>query len=32
MAKFYNQLDDALRCFIGEQKIFFNATASPSAP
>ena len=27
MAKFYQRLDDALRDFIGEQKIFFTATA-----
>ncbi|HEX8352103.1 MAG TPA: pyridoxamine 5'-phosphate oxidase family protein [Pyrinomonadaceae bacterium] len=27
MAKFYAQLDDTLRSFIGEQKIFFTATA-----
>jgi hypothetical protein len=27
MAKFYPQLDDALRDFISEQKIFFTATA-----
>ena len=27
MAKFYRQLDDALRGFIREQKIFFTATA-----
>jgi hypothetical protein len=27
MAKFYQQLDDMLRGFIGEQKIFFTATA-----
>ncbi|HEX7314533.1 MAG TPA: pyridoxamine 5'-phosphate oxidase family protein [Pyrinomonadaceae bacterium] len=27
MAKFYTQLDDSLRKFIGEQKMFFTATA-----
>ena len=27
MAKFYTQLDDSLRTFIGEQKMFFTATA-----
>ena len=27
MAKFYPRLDDALRDFIGEQKLFFTATA-----
>ena len=27
MAKFYTQLDDALRSFIGAQKVFFTATA-----
>ncbi|HEV7860555.1 MAG TPA: pyridoxamine 5'-phosphate oxidase family protein [Pyrinomonadaceae bacterium] len=27
MAKFYTQLDETLRSFIGEQKIFFTATA-----
>jgi hypothetical protein len=27
MAKFYPQLDETLRSFIGEQKIFFTATA-----
>ena len=27
MAKFYTRLDEALRDFIGEQKIFFTATA-----
>jgi hypothetical protein len=27
MAKFYQQLDDTLRSFIAEQKIFFTATA-----
>ena len=30
MAKFYPRLDDTLRDFIGEQKIFFTATAPPS--
>src|SRR5215208_2949649 len=28
MAKFYTQLDEALRKFIGEQKVFFTATAA----
>jgi len=30
MAKFYSQLDDSLRQFIGEQKVFFTATAPNS--
>jgi hypothetical protein len=29
MAKFYQRLDETLRDFIGEQKIFFTATAPP---
>jgi len=29
MAKFYTELDGALQSFIGEQKLFFTATAAP---